>query len=75
MHHSEPIREVFHDADDDGWQFHTGGAFSMEDALLVSLKTIVLHDPTVAEVADLAPGWMACREGQGQPWTCCEQEG
>ena len=63
-----PILYVSHDADDHGWQFLDGQPLNMSNALLVSLSTIVEHDPTVVEVADLPPGWVATRIAAGSPW-------
>ena len=36
--------------------------------MLVALHTIVEHDSTVSELADLSPGWVARRENVGGPW-------
>lgn len=69
MHGGQAITHVSHDEEDHGWQFHYPGEKSMADALLVALKTIYLHDPTIADVADLPPGWTATREDIGKPWT------
>ena len=54
--------------DDDGWQFLTGSAVTMRDAMLVGLKEIVSRDPSVADLADLDVGWQAWRERAGAPW-------
>ena len=63
------IFQVSRDDDDGMWQFHTpGGELSEEDARIVSLHLIWKTDPSVAEVADLAPGWVAWREAVGKPW-------
>ena len=62
------ILEVYHDEDDHGWQFHYGGDIVKEDAMVVCLECIVEYDPTVLEVADIPPGWMAYREKKGTPW-------
>jgi len=64
----EPITHVFHDADDHGWQFHYPGDKTDADAMIVALSEICEHDPTVMEVADLPPGWMATRSAIGSPW-------
>src|SRR6266849_396117 len=64
----QPITHVYHDADDHGWQFHYPGEKTSADAMIVALKEICYYDPTVAEVADLPPGWRAIRTGVGQPW-------
>ena len=69
MDGSEPILLVSHDADDHGWQFIGTSDASMEDAMLVTLESIVRRDPTVLEVADLPPGWQAVRTAVGEPWT------
>lgn len=64
----KPITHVFHDADDHGWQFHYPGDKTDADAMIVALSGVCAQDPTVLEVADLPPGWMATRSGVGQPW-------
>jgi hypothetical protein len=64
----KPILHVTHDPEDGGWQFLTGDPVKMADALLVSLASVVQHDPSVAEVADLPPGWTASRRSAGEPW-------
>jgi hypothetical protein len=69
----EPILLVAHDAEDGGWQFLTGGAFDVADGMVVSLKSIFERDPTIAELADLEPGWQATRKKVGAPWKRSEQ--
>ena len=72
----EPILLVYHDEDDGAWQFLTGTATnSMKNVMLVSLKSIVMRDPTVVELADLPLGWHAWREHIGAPWVRDKQEG
>ena len=64
-----PILHVSHDDDDGAWQFHTGAAqVSDSDAMVVALSTIVEHDPSICELADLPCGWIAERDGIGSPW-------
>ena len=65
----EDITHVYHDEDDHGWQFHYAGPKNESDAMIVSLEEIVDYDPTVVELADLPPGWMAVRAERGSPWT------
>ena len=65
----QAITHVYHDEDDHGWQFHYSGPKSASDAMVVALQEIVAYDSTVLEVADLPPGWVAVRQGIGQPWT------
>jgi hypothetical protein len=65
---TQPILFVSHDREDGGWQFLTGTAISMADALLVALKEIVKRDATVLLLADLPLGWHAWREAPGTEW-------
>jgi hypothetical protein len=65
----EPILLVSHDADDHGWQFIGITHAYVADGRVVCLEEIVRLDPTVAEVADLQPGWQALRDDIGAPWT------
>ena len=65
------IFQVSRDDDDGMWQFHTpegNEELSEDDGRLVSLYSIWKADPSVAGVADLAPGWIAWREALDMPW-------
>jgi hypothetical protein len=64
------IYYVSHDEDDGAWQFHTidGPPQCDGDARIVSLRSIVEFDPTVARLADLPLGWYACRESTVHEW-------
>ena len=64
------IDYVAHDGDDGGWQFlsHGGGGFSLDDALVVGLSTVVSTDASLNELADLPVGWCAVRKGIGDQW-------
>lgn len=64
----QPILLVSHDEDDHGWQFLDGGPFDTASAAVVALETIVKLDPTVLNIADLPPGWMAIRRDKTSPW-------
>jgi hypothetical protein len=68
VHGGEPILLVYHDADDDSWQFLTGGPFDVADGKLVTLRSMVERDSSLAELADLPLGWQAWRERRGSPW-------
>jgi hypothetical protein len=48
--------------------FLDGRDVNEANAALVALKTIVALDPTVLEVADLPPGWIATRDKVGGAW-------
>ena len=41
---------------------------TMAEAMVVGMDSIVRIDPTVAEVADLPPGWTAERDAVGAEW-------
>lgn len=62
------ILYVSHDEDDHGWQFLDGHPMTNEDAAVVSMATMLRHDPTIAEVADLPPRWCASRSVVGGVW-------
>jgi hypothetical protein len=62
-----PILRVSHDSDGD-WQFLCGTTTATEDAALVSLAEMLRLDDTLVEVADLAVGWAARRDGADLPW-------
>ena len=64
----EPILHVTHDEDDHGWQFLGAGDAEESDAAVVGLGEIVELDPSVLEVADIAPGWHAWRRSQSSAW-------
>lgn len=63
-----PILLVSRDEEDGTWQFLTGDDFRVEEALLVSLHTVVELDASLSDIADLDPGWTARRQGPGLPW-------
>ena len=64
-----PILLVSHDADDGGWQFLCGTTSDPADGRIVHVREILATDPTVVDVADLPPGWVAFRGAVGGEWT------
>jgi len=64
-----PILRVYHDYDGD-WQFHGSPKSSAHgnDAKLVSLQSIVDHDPSLSALYDLPYGWRAERKSLSSPW-------
>ena len=64
-----PILHVAHDADDDGWQFLDGNPVDTDDARLIAMREVLHLDPTLREIADLPPGWIARRDVVGGDWT------
>src|SRR5208337_2863306 len=53
MNKALPILLVCHDKEACEWQFLTGGEFSMKEAMLVTLRSVVAMDATIKELADL----------------------
>jgi hypothetical protein len=68
INHDVPILVVYHDIDDDGWQFMSNIETTMEDMMLVSLEEITKIDSTVFEVSTIQPGYHAWRNNVGSKW-------
>lgn len=66
---SQPVLHVTHDSEDHGWQFLAWETPNVEDAKAVALETMIAIDPSLLELADLAPGWHAWRRTVNDPWT------
>ncbi|HUQ19729.1 MAG TPA: hypothetical protein VM099_08970 [Gemmatimonadaceae bacterium] len=64
-----PILLVTRDEEECDFQFLCGTTNNSDDARVVGLGSILKLDPTVAEVADLPPGWRAWRDDIGSPWS------
>lgn len=64
----KPILFVTHDEGDGGWQFLDGGPINTADAKIVSLRSMLLWDPTIAQIADLPMGWSASRKSLQDAW-------
>ena len=69
-----PILHVCHEADDHGWQFLGLDTPILEDACVVGLGEIVRLDPSVLDVAAMAPGWHAWRESKTSRWQTSQYE-
>jgi hypothetical protein len=65
----KPILMASRDAKDGAWQFLTGDAFAAAEEMQVSLASMVDRAPTLLQLADAQPGWMAWREHRGLPWS------
>jgi hypothetical protein len=63
-----PILRVIHYSDDHSWAFLCGTTGATEDGRVISMKEAIRRDPTLREVADLPPGWVASRDGVGGNW-------
>jgi len=65
----QPVLLVSHDDDDGAWQFlPREGAGEEKDAAVVSLRSMIERDGTLAQLADLPLGWRAWRESPDSPW-------
>lgn len=73
-----PILYVSHDLDEAGeatWQFHClVEPFSLDDAQLVRLDSIVEIDSSVLDLADLPVGYAATRAAPGSEWRRYREE-
>ena len=68
LEHGAPILVVVHYDDDHSWAFLCGTTNNETDGRVIGMGTALRIDPTLREVADLAPGWKAWRSGIGEPW-------
>jgi hypothetical protein len=68
VHGGDWIAHVSHDASDGGWQFHNEEPLNEDNAAMVSLRNIVLLDPSVIELSGLPLRWRAWRESDISPW-------
>ena len=63
-----PILHVSHDEDDHGWQFLDGRPVDTDEARVIAMAEAVAIDPSLRDVADLPPGWIAWRAAPGRSW-------
>jgi hypothetical protein len=64
----KPILLVTHDQDDGAWQFHPAKTVMATEGRIVALEEMVFHDPSLIELADLPPGWIAIRDSIKTAW-------
>ncbi len=65
----EAILYVSHEKEDGAWQFHNGDdRLYVQDAMIVSLREMIIHDPSICELSDMPEGWYAERSRFGAPW-------
>ena len=60
-----PVCLVVHYADDHSRAFQCGTSNEVEDGRVFSMEEAVALDPSIVEIADLPPGWIAWREQPG----------
>jgi hypothetical protein len=63
-----PILRVVHYSDDEDWAFTCGTTNDSNDIRVIAMEEALRIDQTIAEVADLPPGWRATRTFLGAPW-------
>jgi len=63
-----PIVRVVRDCDEGAWQVHASAGTTDAEPRLVALSEIAEMDATFLELADLPRGWVATRQGPGDPW-------
>ncbi len=63
-----PILCIVHYSDDHSWLFACGSTAQNEDGRVISMQQALKIDPSIAQVADLPPGWMAWRESVESEW-------
>ena len=56
------------DEEDGAWQFIGSDGPRDDQAMMVALHRVLAKDRSIAELANLPPGWQAWREGPDQPW-------
>ncbi|WKS95654.1 hypothetical protein [Riemerella columbina] len=63
------ITRVFHDSDDEMWQFlDSSEDITENDVVIVGLKEIVDLDKTINELHTLPLGWSAYRDDKNSNW-------
>jgi len=68
IHGHDPILMVFHDREEDDWQFLNGKTVSQKDMLVVPFAKILSHDPSLHTLANLPAGWCAVRKSTNHAW-------
>ena len=63
-----PILRVVHYTDDHSWGFTCGTTDDVADGRVIRMDEALNLDGSLAEVADLSPGWGAWREKLGGTW-------
>lgn len=63
-----PILLVVHYSVDHSWAFLSGGQFDVAQGKVIGMREAIRLDPTLREIAGLAPGWTASRDRVGGAW-------
>ena len=70
VHGNAPILRVVHYSDDHSWAFLSGGQVDVAQGKVIGMGTALRKDPTLRDIANLAPGWTASRDRVGGAWRC-----
>ena len=70
---TEEITYVSHDIEDGAWQFLGDSMADVGGPVISCFHHPIDKDPTLAELANLPPGWYAQRETPTAPWTRHQQ--
>lgn len=62
------ILVVVHYNDDHSWAFLCGTTDRDDDGRIIGMGTALRLDSTLAQIADLPPGWIASRNYSGGVW-------
>lgn len=62
------ILVVVHYDDDHSWAFLCGTTDRDDDGRIIGMGTALRRDATLAQIADLPPGWIASRNYSGGIW-------
>lgn len=62
------ILVVVHYDDDHSWAFLCGTTDRDDDGRIIGMGTALRRDATLAQIADLPPGWIASRNYSGGVW-------
>ena len=63
-----PILTVVHYSDDHSWAFLCGTTDDEQAGRVIAMSEALEMDPTLRDIADLQPGWIAWRQAVGSPW-------
>jgi hypothetical protein len=70
-----PVLRVIHYSEDHSWAFLCGTTGDTADGRVISMVEALRRDPTLGEIADLPPGWVASRDHVGGDWQrVCDPE-
>jgi hypothetical protein len=69
----KPVLHVVHDVDGD-WQFLTGEAVSMEEAVLVSMNNMLTLDHSLSQLLEMENGFEANRATIQAEWQITKSE-